>query len=266
MKPRSQPRPQARKRPRPQRETIHIDPEFAALIPPPAAGDLAQLERSLLAVGCRDALVVWRGKGILLDGHTRLPLCRKHSLPFRTVMIDLPDRAAARAYVIANQLSRRNLTREAAAFLRGHRYLQLRHQGQSTSGHNDPKRASEQLAREYGVGEKTIRRDARFARDVDAIVANCGPESRPWILGRDCGLTRGAVQRLARMPPAEQQHLVRELMRTGKLPRPPGAAGATFTLPTEPGALIRRLVARLGREAAVVVHRLLGVALAPVNG
>ncbi|MDQ8020152.1 MAG: plasmid replication/partition related protein, partial [Bordetella sp.] len=41
------------------------------------------LERSLLAEGCRDALVLWGN--VLVDGHNRYGICRKHELPFQTV-------------------------------------------------------------------------------------------------------------------------------------------------------------------------------------
>ncbi|NEK65701.1 MAG: plasmid replication/partition related protein, partial [Xanthomonas perforans] len=41
------------------------------------------LERSLLAEGCRDALVLWGD--VLVDGHNRYGICQKHDLPFQTV-------------------------------------------------------------------------------------------------------------------------------------------------------------------------------------
>jgi hypothetical protein len=100
-----------------------VDTEFAGLIPPPAAGELAQVEQNLLAGGgCRDALVVWQGHNLLLDGYHRLDLCRRHRLPYRTREVPLPDREAAFAWVIANQLGRRNLPPKAASWLRGLRY------------------------------------------------------------------------------------------------------------------------------------------------
>lgn len=40
-------------------ETITIDPEFKALIPPLAPDELSQLEANILRDGCRDPLVVW---------------------------------------------------------------------------------------------------------------------------------------------------------------------------------------------------------------
>ena len=41
------------------------------------------MERSMLAEGCRDALVLW-GE-VLVDGHNRYEICSRHGLPFRTV-------------------------------------------------------------------------------------------------------------------------------------------------------------------------------------
>ncbi|HKN13982.1 MAG TPA: DNA methyltransferase [Candidatus Binatus sp.] len=85
-----------------------IDPEFEKLIPPLSAAELAGLENSLLAHGCRDALITWRE--ILLDGHNRLRLCTKHGLRYHVQAINLPSREAAKAWIIQNQFARRNLT------------------------------------------------------------------------------------------------------------------------------------------------------------
>jgi hypothetical protein len=87
---------------------VGVDAEFRALIPPPSAGERAALESSLIAEGCRDALVVWNG--ILLDGHTRLAICKKHQIEYRTVEIELSGRSAAKEWLVRNQLGRRNLT------------------------------------------------------------------------------------------------------------------------------------------------------------
>jgi hypothetical protein len=48
-----------------------IDQEFRGLMPQLRADEYALLEASILRDGCLDSLKVWRG--ILLDGHTRLP-------------------------------------------------------------------------------------------------------------------------------------------------------------------------------------------------
>lgn len=84
--------------------------KFDSLIPPLTAEEFTELERSILAEGCRDKLVVWNG--ILLDGHNRLRICQKHNIPFEIKEIELEDEAAAKIWILRNQLGRRNITRE----------------------------------------------------------------------------------------------------------------------------------------------------------
>ena len=62
---------------------IVVDPQLQAYIDPLTPDEHAALERSLLAEGCRDALVLWGD--ILVDGHNRYGICRQHDLPFQTV-------------------------------------------------------------------------------------------------------------------------------------------------------------------------------------
>ena len=61
---------------------VVIDPEFESLIPPLAEDEYRGLEESILADGVRDALVVWRAYGILLDGHNRKRICDKHGIDY----------------------------------------------------------------------------------------------------------------------------------------------------------------------------------------
>ena len=62
---------------------ITVSPELKAYIDPLTPEEHAALERSLLAEGCRDALVLW-GE-VLVDGHNRYGICQQHGLPFQTV-------------------------------------------------------------------------------------------------------------------------------------------------------------------------------------
>ena len=84
-----------------------IDKEFAELIPPLTEEEYKGLEQSILAEGCRDALVVWNDT--LIDGHNRYRICMEHNIPFQTVQRDFADRNAVMLWIIDNQLSRRNL-------------------------------------------------------------------------------------------------------------------------------------------------------------
>jgi polyhydroxyalkanoate synthesis regulator phasin len=62
---------------------IVVNEELKAYIDPLTADEYEALERSLLAEGCRDALVLWGDT--LVDGHNRYGICRKHDIPFQTV-------------------------------------------------------------------------------------------------------------------------------------------------------------------------------------
>ncbi|AVT00139.1 plasmid replication/partition related protein [Paracidovorax avenae] len=62
---------------------IIVNEELKAYIDPLTPEEHAALERSLLAEGCRDALVLWGD--VLVDGHNRYGICQKHGLPFNTV-------------------------------------------------------------------------------------------------------------------------------------------------------------------------------------
>ncbi len=64
-------------------ETIVVLPELKAYIDPLTPDEHDALERSLLAEGCRDALVLWGD--VLVDGHNRYGICQQHGLPFQTV-------------------------------------------------------------------------------------------------------------------------------------------------------------------------------------
>lgn len=86
---------------------VTIDQEFRQLIPPLTEEERKGLEDSLLKEGCRDALVCWGN--VLVDGHNRYEICRRHNLPFQTVQRDFADRNAAVEWIILNQFGRRNL-------------------------------------------------------------------------------------------------------------------------------------------------------------
>ncbi|MPS90601.1 MAG: plasmid replication/partition related protein [Comamonas sp.] len=62
---------------------LKIDEGLKAYIDPLTPDEHESLERSILAEGCRDSLVVWGD--LLIDGHNRYGICRKHGLPYNTV-------------------------------------------------------------------------------------------------------------------------------------------------------------------------------------
>lgn len=94
---------------------IEIDAEFKALIPSLSDDEYAALGTSLLAEGCRDALIVWRHESrlILVDGHNRHEICTQHNIPFKVLEREFTDRNDVIVWMLRNQLGRRNLTDSA---------------------------------------------------------------------------------------------------------------------------------------------------------
>ena len=66
------------------RTAVKIDPEFRTLIQPLAPDEYAGLEACIQSEGCREALVLWKGKDILVDGHNRYELCTRLGIEFTT--------------------------------------------------------------------------------------------------------------------------------------------------------------------------------------
>jgi hypothetical protein len=66
---------------------IVVNEDLKAYIDPLTPEEHDALERSLLAEGCRDALVLWGD--VLVDGHNRYGICHKHNIPFQTLQSTL---------------------------------------------------------------------------------------------------------------------------------------------------------------------------------
>lgn len=242
--------------------TIQIDPKFASLIPPLSKEELHRLELSLLAEGCREPLIVWEEKNILLDGHNRRELCNKHDIPFQVEFVELPNREAAQQFIVSLQLGRRNLTPEAFSYLRGKRYeAEKQPQGgdrtsEEATDQNDRLETAQRLAQEFKVAEATIRRDAAFARAIDSIAENCGDDARLLLLSRDTRVTRRRILQLSKLKPPAQRKFLDVLKREGKPPRRKKQASQRqrVVLPTEPKMFAEKLVKSLDRaEVAEIV-------------
>lgn len=98
--------------------------------------------------------------------------------------LSFASRESALDWVIDHQLGRRNITPEQKAYYRGKKYNREKRDREEnltqnvSMGQNVPsvpvERTSSQLASEFKVDEKTIRRDAAFASAVDTLAENGG--------------------------------------------------------------------------------------------
>jgi hypothetical protein len=88
---------------------ITINPDLLAYIDPLTPDEHAALERSILAEGCRDALVLWGD--VLVDGHNRYGICTQHNIPFNTVQnTRFQSLADVHLWMIDQHLGRRSVS------------------------------------------------------------------------------------------------------------------------------------------------------------
>jgi hypothetical protein len=62
-----------------------IIPELRDLLDTLQEESSTLLEEAILREGIRDPLIVWKERNAILDGHNRLRIAQKHSLPYKTV-------------------------------------------------------------------------------------------------------------------------------------------------------------------------------------
>jgi len=154
---------------------IKIDSEFKTLIAPLAHDEYSLLEASIVAEGCRDALVVWLDPGqsefVIVDGRYRHSICMKHGIEYDTVEYEFEDRTEVKKWIYDNQLGRRNLTDEYRTYIIGARY-----ELEKTNGHGSKsvynyctQNTRERLAENNNVSEQTVVNAAKYKQAIDTI-------------------------------------------------------------------------------------------------
>ena len=103
-------------------QTLRIDPEFKAQIPPLTHEERKQLEENILAEGELLApILVWNGT--IVDGHNRYEILQSHpEIPCSVRDLELETREEVLVWICKHQLGRRNLTPEQKKFLMGKQY------------------------------------------------------------------------------------------------------------------------------------------------
>jgi len=89
---------------------IEINKELKEIIPPLTNEEFKGLETDIKKDGCRDSLILWKGKDTIVDGHNRYKICSENNIPFKTVEKEFADINDVKLWMINNQKSRRNLT------------------------------------------------------------------------------------------------------------------------------------------------------------
>lgn len=206
-------------------QTLRIDPEFKAQIPPLTQEERRQLEENILAEGELLApILVWNGT--IVDGHNRYEILQSHpEIPCSVRNLELETREEVLVWICKHQLGRRNLTPEQKKFLMGKQYdaekqadgfhgNQHTRPVQSAGAQNEHQQTSEKtcerIARENHISPSAVRRAALFAAGVDLAEELC-PGIRQQVLSGNLKAPDALFERLAKARPADYDALLEQI-------------------------------------------------------
>lgn len=172
--------------------TLKVDEGFKALIPPLTDEERRMLEENILENGCDTSIVVWNG--IIVDGHNRYEVCRRHNIPFAIEEKEYGNRTDVEVWMLKNQLGRRNL--------------------------NDYQRSEMVLKLKEAVAEKAQRVDSGEQHGNESKVTNWPPvsngEKTREALGRLAGVSGRTLQRVKKIVDRADEQTKEEL-RSGRM-------------------------------------------------
>lgn len=236
---------------------ITINEELRSFIDPLTPVEYAALERSLLADGCRDALVLWRD--VLIDGHNRYDICTKHGIPFRTVSNDKFDSLEdVMLWVIDNNLARRSVSDFQRGMLALRKKEIVAARAAQRAAEAPPEQAAEEPADDPADPPWSTREDvAKAARvsantlsQIERIRKTAAPELVDAV--RTGTISVSAAASVASLPPEAQVAAVaggrKELQQAARQVREQkaGAKPKKETVPDSPEDQVKALRTQVG--------------------
>lgn len=145
-----------------------VDKELQTLLPCSTADEDERLEREILANGGpTDPIRVWKGHGIIVDGHRRYAICEKHGLSYDVEEFHFDDREAAIRWMVEWQFARRNLS-DASKAIALARLTEVIHR--QAGGDPSVRRAAvKEAAQTAGVSERSVYRAEDYTRALDSL-------------------------------------------------------------------------------------------------
>ena len=194
-------------------EFIILD-ELRDFISPLSKEELEGLEQDIIKDGISDPLIIWETTPkvaglkneetktvyVLVDGHNRYRISQKYNLDFRIILRNYKDIQEVKDSMLNKQLNRRNLTLEQISYYRGLKYnIIIKNQ----EGLPKTVNVAFNLAQEFKVNEKTIRRDAEFAKGLNKLT----PELRQDVLTGKAKVNKSDIVNMAKVNTGETQSL-----------------------------------------------------------
>ncbi len=216
---------------------LTTDPELSNLLGPLSKEEYAQLEASVLADGCRDAIVTWPRDGelVIVDGHNRYKICLAYKLPYPVDERDFADLASAAKWAVEQQTGRRNVTDERRRYLIGRIYAASKGERggdyKSEEGKEATGSTADKVAAQFGVSSATVVSAEKYADRLDELDSTVTTA----ILDGGIKATVKNVAALAEFDGASQRGFVSEV-RKGKAKNLTAALQTDEVTPATPAA------------------------------
>jgi hypothetical protein len=206
------------------KKNIVILPILKDLIRPLDNDEIEQLKANILANGCQDSLKIWQTtqkiitpdsltneeQFVLIDGHNRYKICTENNLPFAVSIMKFQSLDDVISWMIDLQLGRRNMSPNEIAYYRGLKYNQEKkiEKTDNFSATGASLKTSQKLAEQYGINEKTIRRDAEFAKGVESL----SPELKRDFLNGKVKVAKKDLEELGKIGVSQKINTAEEII------------------------------------------------------
>lgn len=156
-----------------------------------------ELRRSIEEEGIREPIISW--DGFIVDGHNRYEIAKELGIAYPVKTKEFADLEAAKRFIYTNQLGRRNVTKEYKEYLIGQLYNSEKksHGGDRNAGTAES--TAEKIAEQHDISPSTVKRDADFAKGVDAIAEVAGEKVKADILKGKADVTKTQLQKLGKI-------------------------------------------------------------------
>lgn len=211
---------------------LKIDKEFREKIQPLTEAEFEQLRENILSDGeVYEPIVTWNGT--IVDGHNRWRIIQEHpEIPFKVKEMEFTDKWAAFEWMYRKQLGRRNLSDEQKTYLLGKLYeARKKTQGAADGfrGNQSVKRQNGDLpkgktsiiiAKEQGVGQKTVERAEHFAKGLDAI-REVSPAAADKVLDGKSGVSKQTIAEMRNADGEEVKEVAKAIVEGKPVSRKP---------------------------------------------
>jgi hypothetical protein len=182
---------------------VRVDPKIESMIRSLTEDELNALEESLLAEG-KAISPLWLWGDLLVDGHNRFRLSKKHKLPYEVKQVyeDATDIEDVKDRIRRDSLARRNMTAGEQSQLRAERVTYKIKSGETSAD------AIRSVAKESNVSVRQVQRDVKRAELIETLDDDLKKAA--------VAISTPVVKKLASLPKPRQQAIAKKADGDGK--------------------------------------------------